>query len=181
MCIAVCPVGALTDRHFAHHPWELDTTETICGGCDVGCTINVEANKGIVRRVTNLWERGVNHGYTCEAGKWGHESAAASRSRLLPAVREENGVAYEVSWQDAVDTIAESFAHYQGDAFAALVSPDVTNEEAYAVQQFTRAVMRTNNVDRHLSVSQARGRAGRYAPRLVRDVAQHQQPAGILH
>ncbi len=35
-----------------------------------------------------------------------------------------------------------------------MVSPDVTNEEAYAVQQFTRAVMRTNNVDRHLSVSQ---------------------------
>ncbi len=31
MCIAVCPVGALTDRHFGHHPWELDTTETICG------------------------------------------------------------------------------------------------------------------------------------------------------
>jgi NADH dehydrogenase/NADH:ubiquinone oxidoreductase subunit G len=54
MCIAVCPVGALTDRHFAHHPWELDTTETICGDCDVGCTLNVESSKGVVRRVTNL-------------------------------------------------------------------------------------------------------------------------------
>ena len=56
MCIAVCPVGALTDRHFGLHPWELDTTETICGFCDVGCTLNVEANRGLVRRVTNLWE-----------------------------------------------------------------------------------------------------------------------------
>ena len=45
MCIAVCPVGALTDRHFGMHPWELDTTETICGFCDGGCTINVESNR----------------------------------------------------------------------------------------------------------------------------------------
>jgi predicted molibdopterin-dependent oxidoreductase YjgC len=153
MCIAVCPVGALTDRHFAHHPWDLDTTETICGGCDGGCTINVESNKGIVRRVSHLWERGVNHGYTCETGKWGHEALQHPDRVFYPRLRENERV-YEVSWQDAVDTIAESFAHYQGDAFAALVSPDVTNEEAYAVQQFTRAVMRTNNVDRHLSVSQ---------------------------
>ncbi|MFM8594287.1 MAG: 2Fe-2S iron-sulfur cluster-binding protein, partial [Chloroflexota bacterium] len=73
MCISVCPVGALTDRHFGHHPWELDTTETICGFCDVGCTINVETNRGVARRTTNLWERGVNHGYLCEFGSWGHE------------------------------------------------------------------------------------------------------------
>ena len=84
MCIAVCPVGALTDRHFGHHPWELDTTETICGFCDVGCTLNVESNKGIVRRTTHLWERGVNHGYTCEAGKWGHEEIQSRGPELLP-------------------------------------------------------------------------------------------------
>ena len=85
MCIAVCPVGALTDRHFGHHPWELDTTETICGFCDVGCTLNVESNRGLVRRVTNLWERGVNHGYICERGKWGHEQVQHPDRLLLPA------------------------------------------------------------------------------------------------
>jgi formate dehydrogenase major subunit len=151
MCIAVCPVGALTDRHFGHHPWELDATETICGYCDVGCTLNVESNKGIVRRTTNLWERGVNHGYVCEAGKWGHERIQHPDRIYYPRVREQNGIAYEVTWDDAIDSIAETLAHYQGDAFAALVSPDSTNEEAYALQQFTRAVMNTNNVDRYLT------------------------------
>jgi formate dehydrogenase major subunit len=155
MCIAVCPVGALTDRHFAHHPWELDTTETICGYCDVGCTLNVESNKGIVRRVSHLWERGVNHGYTCERGKWGHEQIQHPDRLFYPRVRAENGMTYEVTWSDAIDTIAETLAHYQGDQFAALVSPDSTNEEAYALQQFVRAVMNTNNIDRTLTPNQA--------------------------
>ena len=155
MCIAVCPVGALTDRHFGHHPWELDTNETICGFCDVGCTINVESNKGIVRRTTNLWERGVNHGYVCEKGKWGHEIVQSPDRIYYPRVKEENGVVYEVTWEDAIDGVAETLAHYQGDGFAALASPDSTNEEVYALQQFTRAVMNTNNIDRYQAPNQA--------------------------
>jgi formate dehydrogenase major subunit len=154
MCIAVCPVGALTDRHFGHHPWELDTTETICGYCDVGCTLNVESNKGIVRRVTNLWERGVNKGYTCEKGKWGHEQLQHPDRIFYPLFKEQNGQQYEVSWTEAVDNVAERLAHYQGDQFAALVSGDSTNEEAYVLQQFARAVMNTNNIDRHLTPNQ---------------------------
>ncbi len=108
MCIAVCPVGALTDRHFAHHPWELDSTETICGFCDVGCTINVESNKGIVRRVTNLWERGVNHGYLCEKGKWGHEKMQSPDRIFYPFVKDDDGGRYEVTWDDAIDAVADN-------------------------------------------------------------------------
>jgi len=170
MCIAVCPVGALTDRHFGHHPWELDATETICGFCDVGCTINIESNKGIVRRSTNLWERGVNHGYVCYDGKWGHEKIQHPDRIFYPRVREPNGMTYETTWGDAIDAIAETLAHYQGDSFAALVSPDSTNEEAYALQQFTRAVMGTNNVDRYLTSGEAAVERGVRAS-LGRDVA----------
>ncbi|MDQ4100421.1 MAG: 2Fe-2S iron-sulfur cluster-binding protein, partial [Chloroflexota bacterium] len=154
MCIAVCPVGALTDRHFGHHPWELDTTETICGHCDVGCTLNIETARGIVRRATHLWERGVNHGYTCEKGRWGHEAVQSADRVFYPRVRAENGDSYEVSWDEALEHAAEGLAHYQGDQFAALASGENTNEEAYLLQQFTRAVMRTNNVDRLLSPHQ---------------------------
>jgi predicted molibdopterin-dependent oxidoreductase YjgC len=159
MCIAVCPVGALTDRHFGHHPWELDTTETVCGFCDVGCTQNVEANRGVVRRVTNLWERGVNHGYLCERGKWGHEQVQSTERLFYPTIRRERGLAnqvtYETTWDEAIDLVAESLAHYQGDQFATLLSPDTTNEEIYVGQRFARAVMGSHNVDRLLSPAQA--------------------------
>src|SRR5262245_9923622 len=154
MCIAVCPVGALTDRHFGHHPWELDTTETICGFCDVGCTLNIETNRGLVRRVTHLWERGVNHGYTCERGKWGWEQVQHPERLYYPRVRDATGT-FETDWGDAIDRVAEGLAHYQGDAFALLVSPDATNEAAYLLQLFGRAVMNSNNVDRLLTPAQA--------------------------
>ncbi|MDQ3694203.1 MAG: molybdopterin-dependent oxidoreductase [Chloroflexota bacterium] len=159
MCIAVCPVGALTDRHFGHHPWELDSTETICGFCDSGCTINIEANRGVVRRTTNLWERGVNHGYTCEKAKWGHEQVQSTDRLFYPTLRDKDGPAagqaYEVTWDDAIDLVAETLAHYQGEQFAALAAPDATNEEVYLLQQFTRAVMASPNIDRYLTPSQA--------------------------
>ena len=155
MCIAVCPVGALTDRHFGHHPWELDTTETICGFCDNGCTLNVESNRGLVRRVTHLWERGVNHGYTCEKGKWGHEQIQSADRLFYPRVRAENGEFYEVSWDEVTEQIADRFGHYQGSQFGVLASGENTNEEAYALQQFARAVMQTNSVNRLLSPAQA--------------------------
>ena len=159
MCIAVCPVGALTDRHFGLHPWELDTTETICGFCDVGCTLNVEANRGLVRRVTNLWERGTNHGYVCERGKWGHEQVQHQDRLFYPTIRrtfaDGRSLTQETTWDEAIDLVAESLAHYQGDQFAALISPDWTNEEAYVGQVFTRAVMGSSNLDRHLGPAQA--------------------------
>lgn len=155
MCIAVCPVGALTDRHFGHHPWELDTTETICGFCDVGCTLNIESNKGIVRRTTHLWERGVNHGYTCDRGRWGHEQIQNADRLFFPRSRDADGRTYEMSWDEAIDLIAESLAYYQGEAFGALASGENTNEEAYVLQQFSRAVMQSNNVNRLMSQNQA--------------------------
>jgi predicted molibdopterin-dependent oxidoreductase YjgC len=153
MCIAVCPVGALTDRHFGHHPWELDTIETTCGFCDVGCTLNIEHNRGIVRRVTHLWERGVNLGYTCERGKWGHEHVQDPARIRYAQLRETDGL-IEVDLAEALDVVAEQFRHYQGASFAALASPDNTNEENYVLQQFTRAVMGSNNIDRLMTRGQ---------------------------
>ncbi len=154
MCIAVCPVGALTDRHFGHHPWELDSTETICGFCDVGCTLNIESHKGLVRRTTHLWERGLNRGYTCEAGRWGHEVVQGPDRIFHASMKASDGRTYELDIDEAIEQTAEQLAHYQGSSFAALASGENTNEEAYALQQFSRAVMQSNNVDRLLSPRQ---------------------------
>ncbi|MDW8006961.1 MAG: 2Fe-2S iron-sulfur cluster-binding protein, partial [Thermomicrobium sp.] len=153
MCIAVCPVGALTDRRFAHHPWELDATETICGLCDVGCTLNVEHNRGLVRRITHLWERGVNYGYTCVRGKWGYE-AVQHPLRLEQALVRQGDELVPVALAEALDRAAELLRPYRGPAFALLASPDRTNEDVYFLQRFARQVMQSPNVERLATAAQ---------------------------
>ena len=118
--------------------------------CDVGCTLNVEHNRGLVRRVSHLWDRGVNHGYTCERGKWGYEEVQHP-DRLTSAQIREGESVRDAELDEALDFVAEKLRHYQGDQFAALASPSNTNEENYLLQQFARAVMGTNNVDRMMT------------------------------
>ena len=173
MCIAVCPVGALTDRHFGHHPWELDATETICGFCDVGCTLSVEHNRGLVRRVSHLWDRGVNLGYTCERGRWGHEEVQNPLRLRYPLIR-EGGDLLEVELDEAYDLVAEQLRHHQGGSFAALASPDNTNEENYLLQQFTRAAMGSSNIDRLMTPAQASVEAA-----LLQSFGVNASPAGM--
>ncbi|HEV2066191.1 MAG TPA: molybdopterin-dependent oxidoreductase, partial [Thermomicrobiales bacterium] len=94
-------------------------------------------------------------GYTCEWGKWGHEQVQAPDRLLYPRVRGDDGGLYEVTWEQAIDEIAESLAHHQGEAFAALSAAQSTNEEAFLLQQFSRAVMQSNSVDRLLTPQQS--------------------------
>jgi formate dehydrogenase alpha subunit len=51
-----------------------------------------------------------------------------------------------VSWDEALDAAADGLARHHG-RFGALASAKATNEDAYVVQKFVRAVMDTNNVD----------------------------------
>ncbi|MEZ4523684.1 MAG: molybdopterin-dependent oxidoreductase [Thermomicrobiales bacterium] len=154
MCIAVCPVGALTDRHFGHHPWEMDSVETVCGMCDVGCTINSEYNRGIVRRTTHLWNRGVNFGYTCELGRWGHEHVQDPTRLWNARVRQSNGAIHNTTLDEAWSAAAERLDKHRGSGFAALVTPDNTNEDNFVAQIFTRAVMGSNSIDRLMPARQ---------------------------
>ena len=58
-----------------------------------------------------------------------------------------DGRLMEITWDEALDLLAEKLARYKGDAFAMLTAPDSTNEEHFLAQKFARAVMGTNNVD----------------------------------
>ncbi len=67
-----------------------------------------------------------------------------------PMVREGDEF-LEIEMDEALETVAEAFRHYQGSQFAALASPDNTNEDNFVLQQFTRATMGSNNIDRLIS------------------------------
>ncbi len=55
------------------------------------------------------------------------------------------------SWEEALDLVAKKFLEiknqHDADSIGVLSSARITNEENYIAQKFTRAVLKTNNVD----------------------------------
>jgi predicted molibdopterin-dependent oxidoreductase YjgC len=67
--------------------------------------------------------------------------------RLKTPLIKKNGVFTESSWDEALTLVADKLSQYKGDQFTFISSAKCTNEENYVAQKFTRAVMRTNNID----------------------------------
>ncbi|NLU33422.1 MAG: NADH-quinone oxidoreductase subunit G, partial [Wolinella succinogenes] len=116
-CISVCPVGALSTKHFHYksNAWELETTWSACAHCAVGCMVGYETKQGKIYRVTNDW----NFGNLCGAGRFGFDFAPPS----LGQEREQLHEALEAFKK--ADTIA--FSSY------------ITNEEALILQKLKEA------------------------------------------
>jgi formate dehydrogenase major subunit len=152
-CVQICPTGALTDKksrgkgRYA----QFEKVNTTCPYCGVGCqlTLHVDQAKNKVVRVTgrDVWP---NNGMLCVKGRYGFEFHASPKRLQYPTIR-RNGVHERASWDEALDYIAErtkSIINEHGpDVFSALGSGRITNENNYAIQKFTRAAIKTNNVD----------------------------------
>ncbi len=77
-CIAVCPTGALmakaefdlrTEGNW--HPERQTKTETICGYCGVGCTVQLHVQDGRIVKATAPFENFVTRGNLCIKGRFG--------------------------------------------------------------------------------------------------------------
>jgi predicted molibdopterin-dependent oxidoreductase YjgC len=145
-CIDVCPVGALVERDYK---WEkaVKSVTTTCTHCAVGCQVKLEVDaRGRVIRSVGDWTAPANAGQLCFKGKFGMGFVNHKGRLKKPLIRRDGGL-HEASWEEALALVASKLPQYRGDAFAMLVSPRASTEEAYLAQKFARAVMGTNNVD----------------------------------
>jgi len=122
---------------------------TTCTFCGVGCGLYLEtAGNQIIGAYPSV-SHPTNAGRICLRGWYGHE-VASSPDRLKTPLIKKNGELKEATWDEAFQTIASRFQkireRYGPDALAFLNSPRCSNEEAYLLQKFARAVIGTNNV-----------------------------------
>ncbi|MDS0477318.1 formate dehydrogenase subunit alpha [Natrinema sp. 1APR25-10V2] len=132
----------------------IETAETTCGFCAVGCRFEMWGKDGNaigVEPVDDPSAAPANNFSTCVKGKFGHEFANSDRRLTDPLVRTESGEFKPVSWDDALTHVAENLRDIQDehgvDAVSCLASSKGTNEEAYLVQKFARQVLGTKNID----------------------------------
>jgi len=147
MCVQVCPVGAMTDRNYGDHAWEMQTVRSICGFCPVGCSLDVQTREGEVKRAQgSAREYGVNRSNACVQGRWGYDFVQSPVRLETPLIR--TGETFrEATWEEALTLVADRLPTYRDGSFAAVSAPTLTNEDAFVLAQFTRDVMASPHVD----------------------------------
>lgn len=74
--VEVCPTGVFTDKTLFHHytrKWDLQSAQSICPHCSLGCNTTPGERYGILRRITNRFNSQVNGYFLCDRGRFGYE------------------------------------------------------------------------------------------------------------
>ena len=151
-CVSTCPTGALTDKQgrFGGRHWEVTWTETTCGYCGVGCSIEFATKDGAIVGARARLDKGPNYGNLCAKGRYGWSFAQHPDRLTAPLVRRD-GEFVESTWDEALALVAEKLASIRdahgSDALAGLASAKCTNEENYLFQKLMRAGIGTHNID----------------------------------
>jgi len=154
--VQICPVGALTARpyRFRARPWDLESVETSCQVCAVGCRGALESTSNRLVRLLGVDSEPVNHGWLCDKGRYGYEWVHSDARVRAPGVR--RGTALEVtSWPQALDAAAAALRRVRDEygpaSIGVLGGALGTNEDAYAWARLAKGVLRTDNVDAQLA------------------------------
>jgi len=150
-CIQACPVGALYPKDALNKPryGETQKIRTTCSYCGVGCQMHLHVKDNLVQKVTGV-DTAPNNGSLCVKGRFGYDFIA-SKDRLTTPLIKKKGKFCDASWDEALTLVAKKFTQIQkkhgSDSIGVLTSARITNEDNYIAQKFTRAILKTNNID----------------------------------
>ena len=150
--VQICPVGALTatSYRFKARPWDLETTESTCQGCSVGCRISIDSSRDQVQRYSGVDIDPVNWGWLCDKGRFSSEAVAAEGRLGEPLMRTGSGLA-PARWSDALAAAADALRAASPSSIAVIGGARLTNEDAYAWAKLAKGVLGTDNVDAQLA------------------------------
>jgi NADH-quinone oxidoreductase subunit G len=139
----ICPVGALTtaDFRFGARPWELTGVPTICPHCPVGCDLTASTRldrdfdgRAMIKRILPRQNEYVNEIWICDKGRFGHHFTR-SADRLTQPLLSGKPVN---NWVEALNAAANAIGGANGSV-AAIASPSLSNEDAFALAQLIGA------------------------------------------
>lgn len=126
---------------------------TQCPFCSVQCKMTIAEERTPSGRPAFRTEgkpNAASEGRLCVKGMNAYQHAA-SRERVLHPLRKVGGEFVRVSWEEALDTIAERLSAVQRehgrDAVGLYGGGSLTNESAYLLGKFARVALRTRYID----------------------------------
>lgn len=144
-CVDVCPTGALSEKGRKYELLPEKKVETFCRLCSMGCVMEAEIRRG--RVITFKPSKiGENKGQACVRGRFLlKEMPYTSRRILKPMIRKKKELE-EVSWEEAVEFVADHIKNKKGDRTACLSSAHLSVESLYLFYKYARKVLKTNHM-----------------------------------
>ena len=112
--------------------------------------LHVNEGDNRVVKITGVEDAAPNYGSLCVKGRFGFDFIGSPERLTAPLVK-ENGEFREATWDEALNLVAERLGsikdEFGPDSIGVFTSARLTNEENYIASKFSRAVLKTNNID----------------------------------
>lgn len=127
-------------------------TKSTCCYCGVGCGVLIESDGVRITGVAGDPDHPANFGRLCTKGATLHLADADSARARHPELRRARAAPRQrVSWDDALDHVAERFANtireHGPDSVAFYISGQLLTEDYYVFNKLAKGLIGTNNVD----------------------------------
>jgi len=155
--IDVCPVGALTSKPFRYsaRTWELSRRRSVSPHDSTGTNLVVQVKADQVMRVVPLENEAVNECWIADRDRFSNE-ALNSDARLTEPMIKQGGQWQTVTWQQALNYVADGLKRIQGEfgasSIGALASAHSTVEELHLLAKVVRG-LGSENIDHRLRQS----------------------------
>ncbi len=151
-CLSVCPTGTLSAKTSKWYGKPEGETGTTCPYCSIGCRLMVQVSRDQVIDVLPDYASPVDNGLLCVKGRFGVPELVNSAQRFTEP-RMLTAMGYEVvSWERAMDAARERLSDTPPDQFLMLLSPQLSNEDLFVAQQFSRQVIGSDNMTSALTL-----------------------------
>ncbi|MCE5210158.1 MAG: molybdopterin-dependent oxidoreductase [Deltaproteobacteria bacterium] len=145
-CVQVCPTGALFYKRSAYMGKDslTDKIKSVCGQCSIGCGMEVVTRGGNVLQIRGDWDAPVNHGLLCKMGRF--EPLYDERKRVEEPLLRNKDKLEPISWDNAVQIMAQRIDGVKEKEIGVLVSSCATNEALYLLHKLFCDQLKVSNI-----------------------------------
>ena len=148
--IDLCPVGALNNKPYRYsaRAWEMQQIASVSPHDCVGSNMYAHVLRGTVKRIVPRENEAINETWLSDRDRFSYEGIY-SQDRLLNPRLKSGGVWEDISWEEALNKLAEVLKATSAEKVGMLASPSSTLEELHLLARLARH-LKSENIDHRI-------------------------------
>jgi formate dehydrogenase major subunit len=123
---------------------QTESIKSTCSQCSIGCGTEIITRDGNVLRIQGDWDAEVSGGRLCQYGRF--DPLYEERERVTMPLLRRAGKLQQVSWDEALQAVADRVGGVAAREIGVLTSSNCTNEALYLLGKLFRQELNAANV-----------------------------------